>query len=44
MGKKVTRRATVRVQRRVVDSDTVGLKITPVKPVVKPIKKRTTRG
>lgn len=37
---KVARRATVRVTRVRVDKDTVGVKITPVRPVVKMKKPR----
>ena len=33
--KKPDRRGTVRVTRRVIDKDTVGIKVTPVKPVVR---------
>jgi hypothetical protein len=38
--KKVTRRATVRVTRRPVDKDTMGIKVTPVKAVRKAVKGR----
>jgi hypothetical protein len=44
MPRKPTRRGTVRVRRQVVDKDTVGIKVTPVKPVMRPIKKaRSTK-
>ena len=38
--KTVSRRATVRVTRKRVDKDTMGVKITPVKAVRKPIKRK----
>jgi len=39
MAQKPSRRGTVRVRRQVVDRDTVGIKVTPVKPVTRPIKR-----
>ncbi len=41
MATKVARRGTVRVKRKVIDKDTVGITVTPVKPARKVAKRKS---